>query len=295
MSSSRPSCPIIIVGNLTVGGTGKTPLVIACTNWLCQQGYRPGIISRGYKGRSRDWPLMVNAQSRPADVGDEPVLIATQTDCPVVVDPDRQRAADYLISNTDVNIIVSDDGLQHYGLGRDIEIAVIDGQRGLGNKHCLPAGPLREPVSRLNECQLIVYNLGTESVTSQHINQLKGASFDYIAALGQAIKVNDPSTSVDIKSFENKNCHLLCAIGNPQGFFNAMNAAGLDGQTHRYPDHHLFSFQDIDFDADVILMTEKDAIKCREIADHRHWAVPIHATLPAGFFTQLKALINAVE
>ena len=294
LSSGRPLCPVIIIGNLTVGGTGKTPVVIACANWLQQQGYKPGIISRGYKGQTRDYPLLVSAASDPLEAGDEPVLIADKTQCPVVVDPDRLRGCTYLTNHADVDIIVSDDGLQHYGLQRDIEIVVFDGQRGVGNGHCLPAGPLREPVSRLKDCQLLLYNLDKQDSVTQRFSHTGAVSFDYTTVTSHAQQINDPVVSVPLETLATKSCQLLSGIGNPQRFYTAMGQYGITGQIHTYSDHHIFIPKDIDFDADVILMTDKDAIKCRSFADDRHWSVPIHAELPAGFYSEVKTLLSSL-
>ncbi len=267
-SSFKPPIPVIIVGNLSVGGTGKTPVVIALAQWLKTQGFRPGIVSRGYRGQG-PFPMQVNIHSDPAQVGDEPVLLAKKANCPIVVDPNRINAVKMLLENYDCDIILSDDGLQHYALGRDIEIAVVDGERF--NEACLPAGPLREPISRLNDVDFIL-------VRGSHLlpSALNHKIYPFTLKQGLAYSLVDLEKKQPLKTFSS--VHAVAGIGDPGRFFNALRATGLEVIEHAFPDHHQFSKADIDWNG-TVLMTEKDAVKCQAFADERHWAVPVEVKL----------------
>jgi tetraacyldisaccharide 4'-kinase len=281
LETFKLSCPVIIVGNITVGGTGKTPLVIALAKQLQQAGFRPGIISRGYGGKNCG-AISVSADSSPAQVGDEPILIAQKTGCPVAVAVKRIAAAQLLINEADCNIIISDDGLQHYALKRDIEIAVIDGERRFGNNSCLPGGPLREPIERLNEVDFIIVN-GTPEETRE-------IPMTFTAEMAIHLKTGAQKPLVE---FKGQTCHALAGIGNPARFFTFLAAKGLETINHPFPDHHFFNAKQIHFkDALPVFMTEKDAVKCRAFASDNHWFVPIEAQLPESFFTQLLNLLN---
>lgn len=269
----RLAVPVIVVGNITVGGTGKTPFVIWLANYLKTQGYKPGIVSRGYGGVADHYPFDVKAKSDPLEAGDEPVLIARRTQCPVVIDPKRVRAAQYLLAEHDCNIIISDDGLQHYALGRDIEIAIVDGERRYANGFCLPAGPLREPVSRLKSVDFIINNGG--HAPGEFNMQLIDKQLQPVSD-GENVLAKGSHTHVQ----------AIAGIGNPQRFFNRLEHLGYQFISHTFPDHHQYSFADINFgDDDVILMTEKDAVKCEAFADHRHWYLPVEAELDPAFQT----------
>ncbi len=282
LKKHRLPVPVIIVGNITVGGTGKTPLVIWLAIWLKDAGYRPGIISRGYGGQSGSWPQSVDAGSDARQVGDEAVLIAKQTQCPVVVAPLRVAAGQQLLRQSDCDVILSDDGLQHYALGRDIEIAVIDGERRFGNGYCLPAGPLREPINRLQSVDFIVVN-GEKAEANEFAMQLVGDT-----AVNMATGEQKP-----LAEFAATPCHALAGIGNPERFFKLLAAAGLACFPHSFPDHYQFQQTDIVFaDANPVLMTEKDAVKCTAFASQRHWYVPVTAVLEAGFTEQLLTLLK---
>ncbi len=273
--------PVIIVGNITVGGTGKTPLVIALVELLRKQGWKPGVISRGYGGEAREWPQPVHGDSDARLIGDEPLLIAQRTGAPMRVGPDRVAAAQQLLAESDVDIIVSDDGLQHYRMQRDVEIAVVDGVRGLGNGYCLPAGPLREPRSRLKQVDFIVVNGGG------------GDGFAMMLEPQPPRSVVDEHCTKTLDDFRGQPVHALAGIGNPRRFFQMLERAGLHITPHPFPDHHRYTATDIDFGDDApVLMTEKDAVKCRSISDGRHWYIPVAARLPENFGQQLK---NALE
>jgi tetraacyldisaccharide 4'-kinase len=278
----RVGAPVVVVGNISVGGTGKTPLVIWIARFLKANGLRPGIVSRGYRGRADKWPQQVRPDSDPIMVGDEPVLLAQATGCPVAADPNRLRAAQTLLAHVECDMIISDDGLQHLAMGRDVEIAVIDGIRRHGNGRCLPAGPLREPVSRLDSVDLIVANGGGVP-----------GEFDMRMAAGEAKNLVDTSIRRPLQTFAAGPVHAVCGIGVPERFFDTLERAGLTLVRHPFPDHHAYSAGDIGFDdAHPVLMTEKDAVKCRRFADTRHWCVPVRAELAHAFGARLLSLLG---
>lgn len=282
--SGRVGAPVIVVGNISVGGTGKTPLVIWMARFLASRGLRPGIVSRGYRGRAVKWPQQVRPDSDPIMVGDEPVLLAQATGCPVVADPDRLRAARSLLVHSECDVIISDDGLQHLAMGRDVEIAVIDGMRRHGNGRCLPAGPLREPVSRLNSVDLVVANGGG-----------KVGEFDMRVRAEEVKGLANEALSRPLGTFKAGPVHAVCGIGSPERFFDTLERAGIRLIRHAFPDHHGFSASDIEFDDEIpVLMTEKDAVKCRRFADARHWYVPVQTVLPEAFGVRLLSLLGAL-
>jgi tetraacyldisaccharide 4'-kinase len=275
--SHKLPVPVIVVGNITVGGTGKTPLVIWLADLLKNAGYQPGVISRGYGGKSENWPLVVTEDSDVKQVGDEPLLIAKQTQLPVVIGPNRVESATKLLADSPCNVIISDDGLQHYKLARDIEIIVVDGSRRFGNGYMLPAGPLREPVSRLQSVDFVVVN-GEKYTESEFAMQL-------IGEVAVNLSTGERKT---LQAFAQTECHALAGIGNPERFFKMLEHAGLTCITHSFPDHYAFDTSDINFrDDKPVLMTEKDAVKCTAIADIRHWFVPVTAVPEPTFGEQL--------
>lgn len=270
--------PVIVVGNVTVGGTGKTPMTIRLCEWLREQGWRPGVVSRGYGGSASDHPRRVTDRSAAAEVGDEPLLIALRTQAPVCVCADRVAAVHALFAEGGCDIIVADDGLQHYRLPRDLEIAMLDGRRRLGNGRCLPAGPLREPASRLQEVDFVVVTEG------------EPAAGEYAMALhlDEAWSLRDPSQRMALREFVGAKVHAVAGIGNPDRFFDTLERAGLSVIRHPFPDHHRYQPDDLAFgDATPVLMTEKDAVKCREFASPECWAVPASAKLPSALTTAL--------
>lgn len=281
MRVRRVAAPVVVVGNLTAGGAGKTPLVIWVAGYLHSIGYRPGIVARGYGGRARGWPQQVRPDSDPRTVGDEAILIARRTGCPVAVGPCRADGASALIEHAGCDIIVSDDGLQHYALHRDLEICVIDGVRRLGNGRVLPAGPLREPARRLREVDMIVCN-GTAA---------RGEfGMKYVAT--HAVSVANPRRAVDFGSLAQDNVHAVAGIGNPERFFSMLRNRGLRVLPHPFPDHHRFRPSELDFgDGLPVLMTEKDAVKCEAFAAANWWSVPVTAEMPEIFATRIKALL----
>lgn len=274
--------PVIIVGNISVGGTGKTPLLIYLARLLRQEGWHPGIISRGYRGQAKQWPQQVAQDSDPAMVGDEAVLIAVQTGCPMAVGPVRAEAARLLLASDACDVILCDDGLQHYALGRTLEIAVIDGERRCGNGFCLPAGPLREPPSRLRSVDLVICN-GAARDAGEYAMQIEGKEAVNLATGERRF----------LSSFAGQNCHALAGIGNPQRFFDLLSNAGIACTTHIFPDHHGYRAADLDFhDGKPVLMTEKDAVKCRVFAHQNHWYIPVQAVPQAAFGERFLQLLR---
>lgn len=260
--------PVIVVGNITVGGSGKTPLTLWLVQQLIGKGWHPGIISRGYAGSSAS-PQAVFHTSDPAVVGDEAVLMSQRNLCPVWVGRDRGAAARALLAaHPQCDVLLSDDGLQHYRLQRDVEIAVVDGVRRFGNGLLLPAGPLRELSSRLNKVDAVVINGGIVTGKEYRMN-LEGSTFHNLLNPDQ---VRPPAF------FQNLRLHAIAGIGYPQRFFTHLNDLGLKVQAHPFPDHHRYTPDDLDFvQADAILMTEKDAVKCTRFATEQCWALRVDA------------------
>ncbi len=275
----RLPVPVIVVGNISVGGTGKTPLVLWLADFLRRQGYHPGIVSRGYGGGTAG-AAAVDIRSDPAAVGDEPLLLARKSGCPVWVGRDRVAAGNALLrAHPDCDVLVSDDGLQHYRLGRDVEIAVVDGERKFGNGLLLPGGPLREGVSRLRSVDAVVVNGGSPKAAmlldSEFEMRLEGEVF---------CNLRQPELCAGAVDFGGKKLHAVAGIGNPQRFFAHLRGLGLAFEEHAFPDHCVFRSQDLDYrDADALLMTEKDAVKCAGFADERYWALAVEAILPPAF------------
>ena len=287
LRSHRVARPVLVVGNITVGGTGKTPMTIRLAQQLQARGLRVGIVLRGYGGQSTQWPCDVTNDTSWEQTGDESVLLAQRTGALVVAGPDRVAAAERAIERG-AQIVVCDDGLQHYRLARDGEIAVIDERRGLGNRRLLPAGPLREPVSRLATVDLQV--LTRRSGASTNI-----AAVDAVVAtavLGDAVSIGSGERR-GLQSFAGKAVHAVAGIGNPQAFFDALRALGLRVQPHPLPDHARISASDISFaDGAPVLMTEKDAVKCRAIAGNDCWAVRMDVAMSAADAQRVERLID---
>ena len=274
LRSVRLPAPVVVIGNLSVGGTGKTPLTIAVAAALRARGYRPGVVSRGYGGSQRE-ALLLGEAPDPAQVGDEPCLIRA-SGVPVAVGRDRPAAAQLLL-DAGCDVLIADDGLQHYRLARDVEICVIDGVRRFGNRRLLPAGPLREPLSRLQRVDLRVCNGGVAEA-GEYPMQLRG---------GDAIALDDGRLQA-LASFGGRRVHAVAAIGNPQRFFDSLRAAGVEVIEHAFADHHGFVPADLDFaDGLPLLMTDKDAVKCRRFARPQWWRVPVQADLPQVFYEAL--------
>ncbi len=282
LKSHKLPVPVIVVGNITVGGTGKTPLIIWLAEMLKNSGYTPGIIIRGYGGQSETWPQVVNQNSDVDKVGDEALLIAKQTHLPLVAGPLRVDAGKKLLAEFDCNVVLSDDGLQHYKLNRDIEIAVIDGERRFGNGYCLPAGPLREPIGRLATVDFVVVN-GEKYADHEFSMQLVG---DKVVNL----KSGEQKPLLEFRGIE---CHALAGIGNPERFFKLLETHGMTCMTHSFPDHFAFTRDDIDFgDNKPVLMTEKDAVKCTRFAAENHWYLAVTAVPEPAFGQQFLDLLK---
>ncbi|ALP53400.1 tetraacyldisaccharide 4'-kinase [Candidatus Tenderia electrophaga] len=270
LRSHKLAVPVIVVGNISVGGTGKTPLVVWLVKLLRKAGYRPGIVARGYGGQAQRWPQQVRHDSDPRMVGDEPVMLARRCACPLVAGPDRVTAAQQLLKHARCDVIIADDGLQHYRLQRDIELAVLDGERRFGNGHCLPAGPLREPASRLNTVDFIIAN-----------GAARRGEFAMDLAPQGLKPVTGEGETLTFQAFAGQRVHGVAGIGNPQRFFQLLRSRGLEVTEHAFPDHHVFSAEDLSFADELpIVMTEKDAVKCRLLDAPRMWYVPVEARLP---------------
>ena len=268
LKSFATAKPVIVVGNISVGGTGKTPLIVYLCQLLKQRGLKPGVISRGYGGHARNYPLLLDENISAHDAGDEPLLIAMRTDCPVAVGPDRIADIDCLLKNADVDIILADDGMQHYRLQRNAEIAVVDASRELGNGFCLPAGPLREPESRLDSVDLVIRNGGEANQASFTINA------------GIAISLGPEKQQTSLDDFSQQTVHAVAGIGNPQRFFDLLEQQGIRCIQHAFADHHEFTLSELSFDDGLpVLMTEKDAVKCLQFDLPNHWYVPVDVAL----------------
>jgi len=277
--------PVIVVGNISVGGTGKTPLVIWLAGYLKELGYKPGIVARGYGAEIGKIPRRVDRESSAGEVGDEPLLIFRRTSCPMYVAPNRVAAGHALLNNSDCDVIISDDGMQHYALGRDIEIAVVDGKRRFGNGWCLPAGPLREPPSRLSSVDFVMVNGQAK---------LNEASMQIV--IGEAVNLSNPELTRNLDGFSGEQVHALAGIGNPQRFFRLLKDHGLQLIEHAFPDHHRFEKRDITPNDELaVFMTEKDAVKCRHFAQPRHWYLPIDVSVDSGFSNRLAELLRGLK
>ena len=270
--SGHPGIPVIVVGNLTVGGSGKTPLVIWIAEFLKSKGWSPAIISRGY-GVKVETPRAATVASEASEVGDEPIVLARRSGCPVWIGPDRVQVAAVLrAAHPDVNVLVLDDGLQHYRLRRDIEIAVVDA-RGLGNGFMLPAGPLREPRLRLRTVNAVVAHGGSPA---------KDFSMSLVGE--EVHRMTDARERRSLKAFAGQKVHGAAGIGDPNRFFVHLGRAGVKVIPHPFPDHHPFTARDLDFgDGLPVILTEKDAVKLRSAARPEWWVLPVSARLDPGF------------
>jgi len=273
LGSKRAVVPVIVVGNITTGGTGKTPVTIWLASELRARGFAPGIVSRGYGGSKSSSSMRVDVASDPAVVGDEPVLLARRSGCPIVVDADRFRAAEMLVADG-ADVIIADDGLQHYRLARTYEICVIDGARGLGNRFLLPAGPLRETIGRLNEVDQVLLNGAlAQQVAELSVVEQNALVFDLVAT--EVCRLNG-SVTRPIKRFAGTTVHAVAAIGNPGRFFDLLRTHGMQVIEHAYPDHAAISRRELDFGDDFeVLMTEKDAVKLGTAVADKFWTVPV--------------------
>ncbi len=286
--SHKAGIPVIVVGNLTAGGSGKTPLVLRIVELLREHGWKPGIVSRGHGGSvaaKGEAPREANIASDPSEVGDEPILLARRSGCPVWVAPERTEACRVLREqHPECDVIVTDDGLQHYALARDIEICVVDG-RGFGNGFLMPAGPLREPPSRLSSVDAVVTH-GSAEVKGYKM-QLQGETL---------VRMTDAHDVRPAKSFAGQKVHAVAGIGDPKRFFLDLARFGIKPVPHPFPDHHPFRAGELDFgDEAPVVMTEKDAVKCRHLAKPNHWVFPVRASLDPAFERWLLEKLSGSE
>jgi len=276
--SYKMNKPVIVIGNISVGGTGKTPLIIELCHLLDSWGIKAGIISRGYGGTG-PWPHQLTDESSAEESGDEPVQIFQRTQVPVVVGSDRVADVELLCENNNIDLVLTDDGLQHYRLQRDLELVVIDHQRQFGNGFSLPAGPLREPVSRLKESSWCVFN---------------GGDSDYSFKIEPSfVKQLSSDRKESVKYFKGSFVHAVAGIGNPDRFFTMLRELGFNIIEHAYPDHYQFSENDLKFnDSLPILMTEKDSVKCGGFTNKKLWYVAIDIKLSDQFLIDFKKQVK---
>ncbi len=289
----------MVVGNITVGGTGKTPFVAELTQLLKEEGLKPGIISRGYGSRSGDYPRLVSVGDDVAECGDEPLMLVQMTEVPVVVDPDRPRGLAWLLEKQYCDVVISDDGLQHYPLHRDLEIVVLDGERRLGNGYCLPAGPLRESASRLKHVDWCVMNgdtSGWHGVPVQPM-QLEPGDLVSLAPSGRKLPTKVLQQQCAQKG---KTVHAVAGIGNPGRFFSTLEEMGWKVIRHPFPDHHDYTAADLAFGDNLpVIMTQKDAVKCQRFmsseGQNQFWYLPVEARLDKAFTAALTdQIVNLV-
>ncbi len=285
LRSVKCSVPVIVIGNVTVGGSGKTPLVVWLVQYLDSMGMRPGIVSRGYGGGTGNHPVIVGTNSRAKVVGDEPLLLARRTGVPVCVCSDRVAAVQHLLLKTDITIIVSDDGLQHYRLQRDLEFMVIDGQRGLGNGRMLPAGPLREPSARLAEADLVFSNGPIDGI-SAHV-------FGLVPGKARALYAEHER---ELGEFSGDRVWAVAGIGNPDRFYSLLKEYDIHVVPACVADHGIIDLEQLIARHDwPILMTEKDAVKYPGTSIARAWSVPVDVCMPAGAELAVAQSVNEME
>lgn len=279
--------PVLVVGNITAGGTGKSPLTARLVSLMRDNGWRPVILSRGYGGRSSEYPLLVTPDTPVDASGDEPLMLAMATGCPVVVDPDRSRAAQWALDHALGNVLICDDGLQHYRLPRDIELAVFDAARGIGNGAMIPVGPLREPVERLQSVDFVVVNGAEFPSSGERITEYAGQEHPGIHAM--ALR---PSMLVNMSNGEQRPpdalkgrpVTALAGIGNPGRFFSSLRALGAEVTERPFSDHHRFKPSDLaGVETEWLVMTAKDAVKCRPFAPENAWVLTVEAELSDPF------------
>jgi len=282
LNSQKIPVPVIVVGNITVGGTGKSPLVMHLAERLTMAEFRVGILSRGYGGKSLSYPLEVTNKSLSSEVGDEPLMIKLRTDIDtvVVVDPRRCRGAQYLVDKYNCNLIICDDGLQHYALQRDIEILLIDGNRGFGNALLMPFGPLREPVSRAQQVDAVIVNGANKNLAIENTPPFAmSLKATYFVALNDSAKILEIAEFLNYCLENDEQLHAIAGIGNPQRFFDHLQELGLTTINHPFEDHYSFSVADLEALKGIAIMTEKDAVKCRLLATDKMWYLKVDADI----------------
>ena len=308
LTSYQVSVPVVVVGNISVGGTGKTPLVAYLANWLQSQGIKVGLVSRGYGGTAAG-PMLVTADDLPQLVGDEAAMLRHQTSCPMAIGKDRVAAATLLLQeHPQLQLVISDDGLQHYRLRRDLELAVVDCELQFGNRWCLPAGPLREPLSRLAAVDLVVEKGSASGVChpagvchpglepgSSRIPNSEGYNFELKI---QAIKSIISGEELPLSTWRDQKIYAVAGIGNPEGYFNALRQLGLQVHQHPFPDHHPYQSNDFTFAANhpdlPVLMTTKDAVKCREFAKPNWYQVEVEVVPSRPLQIRLRELLESI-
>lgn len=278
--------PVVVVGNITAGGTGKSPLTARLVSLLREHGWRPVILSRGYGGRSGHYPLQVDQTTRTEVAGDEPVMLALETGCPVVVDPERKRGALWALEQQLGDILICDDGLQHYRLPRDIELAVFDAERGIGNGAGIPVGPLREPLDRLSGVDFVVTNGGM-------LEEIEHPAQFPMTLEPAALRNLSTGETAPLDSLRDKPVHAIAGIGNPRRFFATLESLGARVSATAFADHHKFRASDLPVDdSGWLLMTAKDAVKCREFAPDNTWVLSVKAQLPEAFIEAFLARVR---
>jgi len=288
--------PVVVVGNITAGGTGKSPLTARLVAAMSAAGWRPVILSRGYGGKSGQYPLPVTVDTDPALAGDEPVMLAQITGVPVLVDPQRLRAARYALSHGLGNVLICDDGLQHYALARDIELAVFDSARGVGNGAIIPVGPLREPVSRLAGVDFVLVNGASPGSGDGRLESFADIRHPglFTMNLRPARLVHLVSgRQASVSELQGREVRALAGIGNPARFFDTLRELGAKVRERALPDHHRFTPGDLDSrPGEWLVMTAKDAVKCRKFAPDNAWYLTVEAEVPEAFVEEFLALLT---
>ncbi|HRL93877.1 MAG TPA: tetraacyldisaccharide 4'-kinase [Pseudomonas sp.] len=284
--SYRAPVPVIVVGNITVGGTGKTPLILYLIEHCRARGLRVGVVSRGYGAQPPSLPWRVTAEQSADEAGDEPLLLVQRSGVALMIDPDRARAVQALLSAEPLDLILCDDGLQHYRLARDLELVLIDAVRGLGNRRCLPAGPLREPQARLQSVDAVLFNgASTDSTEGFGFTLQPTALVNVASGERQPLDVFAPGQAV----------HAVAGIGNPQRFFRTLEALNWRPIAHAFADHATYSAANLDFSPSLpLLMTEKDAVKCRAFAQPDWWYLAVDARPSPAFSAWLDGQLDAL-
>ena len=289
----RSELPVIVVGNITVGGTGKTPLVVWLVQQLQHRGFRPGIVTRGYGGKAPHYPYLITAGDSAAITGDEPLMLFRRTGVPIMIDPRRAQAAQALQEQTDCDVIISDDGLQHYSLARTCELVVLDGTRGLGNGKMLPAGPLRELPARLQQVNALIVNGKPQHPSFATLASLPLVQMDIVPGDFVSLKQGDKMTLETIRA--RKDWVAVAGIGNPQRFFQTLTALGIQFRAVPFADHHAYTSSDfLPYGDSPILTTEKDAVKLQGLGIDGAY-LPVDAQLQSGLIDDIIAILNRFD
>ena len=279
--------PIIVVGNLSVGGTGKTPFISSLVEYLKSRQFSVGIVSRGYGANIKIFPHQISPDDTAEAVGDEPLMQARKLNVPIVISPNRAQAVNYLLSKNNVDVVISDDGLQHYAMSRDIEIVLFDGAREFGNRLILPFGPLREPVSRLKSVDFVVQNGTQNSFPVKYKSQLIEVALVNIAS--QEERPLDYLSEHEVVA--------VAGIGNPQRFFSSLEKFVAIKSKSIYPDHHAFQLKDFDHihEDKLVVMTEKDAVKCEAFAKKNWFYLKIRMEVESSLFSEIEKSIKIIN